>query len=578
MNKRKCMIDCCRGHQKADKVLKNANIINVFSKEIIKADIAIYEDTIVGIGSYRGNEEFDLKGKYVVPGFVDAHLHIESSMVSPCEFAKTVLPFGTTTLIADPHEIANVCGLEGIHYMLEESKDAPLDIYYMLPSCVPSTDKETSGARLDATKLSTLIDDERILGLGEMMNFPAVMSGDEGVLAKLAMIKNKKIDGHAPGLLGYDLMAYALAGVHTDHECSTFEEVLERIRLGMTVQIRKGSAADNLESIVTGLVKHGSGFEHCVFCTDDKHLDHILSEGHINSNIRESIALGVDPIEAICMATIYPAKLYNLSHKGAIAPGYQADLVILDDLKKVQVSSVMFKGEWQIKDGETLIKEGRAYRRYGTHTTISNTVKAPYITEKDLSIPIKTPQAIVIGLIDKQILTQKLTEEVPTLGGVFKANTTYSKIAVLERYTGHKNIGLGILKNFNISKGAIAQTIAHDSHNIICVGDNDKDMTLAINTLIQKQGGIVVVKEGKIGGILPLPIAGLMSTLSATQVTKELNTLIQMAYGLGINSQIDPFLTLAFMALPVIPEIKMTDKGIFDVGQFKHISIEVPSK
>lgn len=568
-------LDVCRKLQKADKVLKNARIINVFTKEIIEGDLAICDSRIIGIGTYSGIEEIDLQGKYVVPGFIDSHLHIESSMISPCEFARTVIPFGTTTLIADPHEIANVSGLLGIEYMLKASEDAPLSIYYMLPSCVPATDMESSGAILDADKIKQLMDHPRVLGLGEMMNYPGVILGDPGVLAKIEVAKGKVVDGHAPYLKGDDLVAYAFAGIQTDHECSAMEEVLERLRLGMVVQIRKGSAANNLNDIVSELVKTHLPLDHCVFCTDDKHLEHIFEDGHINSNIRESISLGIDPIEAICMATLYPARIYNLYHKGALATGYDADLVVLNSLDQVEVDRVMVGGNWQYDSSDlTPMANTSNEQRYNGNTTILNTVHCDFVSEEDLRIPLTQPKAHIIGLIDQQILTRKLIEEVPVAAGYFKANQTYSKIAVFERHHRTGNKSVAILKNFNIKGGAIAQTIAHDSHNIVCVGDNDQDMVLAINTLIKKQGGIVLVSNGEVMDHLNLPIGGLISTLNAVQVTNKLKEMLAVAKTFEINPNIDPFLTLAFLALPVIPDIKITDRGLFDVSAFKHIPVE----
>jgi adenine deaminase len=427
---------------------------------------------------------------------------------------------------------------------------------------------------LDAAKLKELIEDPRVLGLGEVMNVPAVLFGQDDMLQKLDLFKDKIIDGHGPDLLGKDLMAYRLAGIDTDHECSTFEEALERIRIGMYVQIRKGSAANNLAPIVKGLIAHNTPLDRCVFCTDDKHLEHILKDGHINSNVRESIALGIDPIDALCMASYYPAKLYGLKKMGALAPGYKANLIVFDDLQTIEPLHVMVNGVFVSKDKTLMIEDKTSYKRYTTDAKIMRTVKAPLTKEEDFTISLQKNKAHVIGLVDGQILTHKLVEEVPTKEGKFIPNQTYSKIAVVERYTGKKQIGLGILKGFGIKNGAIAQTIAHDSHNIVCVGDQDQDMTLAVNTLIEKQGGIVLVQEGVVVASLSLPIGGLMSTLTASQVTKELDDLLKRAYALDINPGIDPFLTLAFMALPVIPSLKITDQGLFDVGAFKHIAIE----
>ncbi|MEG0086328.1 MAG: adenine deaminase [Niameybacter sp.] len=569
-------LDVCRKLQKADLVLKHAKILNVFTKEWIEGDLAICDGRIIGMGSYSGEVEQDLKGKYIVPGFIDSHIHIESSMISPYAFSHTVLPFGTTTLIADPHEIANVSGLNGIHYMLKESENLSVSLYYMLPSCVPATPMESSGAILEAEDLQTLMDHPRILGLGEMMNFPGVLFGDPNVHAKLKVAGDKVIDGHAPGLKGDDLVAYAFSGIQTDHECSEIEEVLERLRLGMTVQIRKGSAANNLHAIVSELVKTHLPLDNCVFCTDDKHIEHIFKDGHINSNIRESIALGIDPIEAYCMASYYPARVYQLKKKGALAPGYDADLIVMNDIESAAPTHVMTNGKWQYIQGQPveISTASNLERRYEEIPGIFNSVNCDPITANDLDIPLEGNEVYVMGLIDFQILTKKLVCQVPTSDGKFQADHTYSKLAVFERHhrTGQK--GLAIIKNFNIYNGAIAQTIAHDSHNIVCVGDNDQDMVLAVNTLIEKQGGIVIVSNGKVMEHLNLPIAGLMSHLSAEQVTHKLSDLLEVAKTLEINSNIDPFLTLAFMALPVIPELKLTDRGLFDVSTFKHIGIQ----
>ncbi len=571
----KTYLDVCRRLEKADIVLKNASIINVFTKEVIKGDLAIKGNKIIGIGDYSGVEEIDLKGRYVAPGFIDSHIHIESSMLLPSEFAKVVLPFGTTTLIADPHEIANVSGLDGVRYMLEKSEESPVHIYYMLPSCVPATMMESSGAILEAAELKTLINHPQVLGLGEVMNYPGVILGDTKVLAKLEAFDGKIIDGHAPGVSGYDLTAYAFAGIQTDHECSTIEEARQRIRLGMTVQIRKGSAANNLKPIVSGLVEEGLPLQSCIFCTDDKHLEHIMEEGHIDSNIRESIQLGIPPIEAICMATLYAAKTYHLQHKGAIAPGYDADLVIFDTLEDIRVTQVMCNGDWVYDQAQPHEPNTTSVPfRYDADTKMLNTIACDHVTAQDLAIPLTHPYVHVIALLPHEILTQKVIEAVPLKEGFFEPNTTYSKLAVIERHHRTGRCGLGITKHFNIKGGAIAQTIAHDSHNIICIGDNDQDMALAINTLITKQGGIVIVRNGEVIEDLNLPIAGLMSTLSAKQVVAKLKRLLACAAELGINTEIDPFLTLAFLALPVIPEIKMTDQGLFDVSAFKHIPVQ----
>lgn len=553
--------------EKADLVIKNANIVNVFTKEIIKADIAICMDQIVGIGNYSGTNEIDAQDKYVCPGLIDSHVHIESTMVTPSEFAKAVLPHGTTTIIADPHEIANVCGINGINFMLNQSKSLPLNVYFMMPSCVPSTPFENNGADLSAELMGTLLSNDRILGLGEVMDYPSVINGREEMLKKIDLFDDKIIDGHSPNLSGKELNAYRAAGIITNHECSTIEEVIEHLRLGMYLQIREGSAAKNLENIVKGLLKNNVALNRCVFCTDDKHLEDIRKDGHISYNVKKAIACGVDPIEAICMATINTAQCYRLKRLGAIAPGYSADLIILNDLENFEIDKVLYRGKSVFEKGALCANITSEIE----DRNVFNTVRIPNIDTKDLQIKLDTDSATIIGLTSNELVTKKETAKVKVIDGAFCPNECFSKIAVIERHKATKNIGLGIVSNFNIRNGAIASTVAHDSHNLIVIGDNDEDMILAIEELKRVNGGYTVVSNGKVMGTLELPIAGLMSDNTARYVEDTLKKMIQEALKLGINKEIDPFITLSFLALPVIPEIRITDQGLFDVTQFKFI-------
>lgn len=553
--------------EKADLVIKNANIINVFTKEMVEGDIAICMDQIVGIGNYSGINEIDAKGKYVCPGLIDSHVHIESTMVTPSEFAKAVLPHGTTTIIADPHEIANVCGINGIHFMLNQSKSLPLNVYFMMPSCVPSTPFENNGAVLSAELIEPLLSSERILGLGEVMDYPSVVSGSEEMLKKIDLFDDKIIDGHSPNLTGEALNAYRVAGIMTDHECTTIDEVIEHLRLGMYLQIREGSAARNLENIIKGMLRKNMGFNRCIFCTDDKHLEDIKKEGHISYNIKKAIACGVDPIEAICMATINTAQCYRLKRLGAIAPGYSADLIILDSLDEFNINKVLYRGDIVYENNKLCTEISLKIE----DRNVFNTVRIPNISIEDLRISLEKNTATVIGLTSNELITKKETAEVKVINGAFVQDEQFSKVAVIERHKSTKNIGLGIVSNFNIKNGAIASTVAHDSHNLIVVGDNDEDMLIAIEELKRVNGGYTIVSRGKVVGTLELPVAGIMSNSTAEYVENTLNSMLEEAFKLGINNEIDPFITLSFLALPVIPEIRITDQGLFDVSKFEFI-------
>ena len=562
-------IKIANGEKKAPLVLKNANIINVFTNEIIPGDVALYNGKIVGIGEYSGEKEIDLEGKYLSPSFIDGHVHIESSMVSPGQFSKAIVPRGVTTIIADPHEIANVAGLEGIKYILDSSENLPLDVYIMLPSCVPSTPFENSGAILNAEDLEKLIDHPRVLGLGEMMNYPGVVNGDKEVLKKLTMFKEHIIDGHGPLLKDKELNAYVGAGIVTEHECSTLEEMKDRLRLGMYIHIREGSAAKNLGELIQGVNK--DNLRRCIFCTDDKHPSDLLADGSIDHNIRLAIKNGIDPIDCIKMASLNAAECYGLRWRGAIAPNYYADMVVIDNLEDFNILEVYKEGKLVAKDNKPLFNLEEI-----DSSSMMNSVNIEKITEKDLEIKLEGSKVNVIKLLPHSLITEKVIREVELENGVFKPQKDILKVAVVERHNKTGNIGLGLVEGFGLKNGAIASTVAHDSHNIIVIGDNDRDMVMAIYELEKVGGGITIVSNGEILDTLALEIAGLMSQKPLGEVNEKLNGMLDTSYEkLGINREHEPFMTLSFIALPVIPDIKLTDMGLFHVGEFRFIDLSV---
>lgn len=561
-----------KGEIKSDLVLKNGKVINVFTNEILEEDIAISDGKIIGVGkNYHGKEEIDLKGKYISPSFIDGHVHIESSMVGPKEFAKAIVPRGVTTIIADPHEIGNVKGIEGIEYILKESEELELDVFVMLPSCVPATPFENSGAKLLADDYKDLINHERVLGLGEMMNFPGILSGDKDVMDKILLAKNenKIVDGHGPGLNEKELNAYVVSGIDTEHECSTKEEMLERLRRGMYILIREGSAARNLKDLIGTVNK--DNIRRCIFCTDDKHPSDFVEEGSIDHNIRKAISLGLDPIDSIKMASLNAAECYGLKDRGAIAPGYKADLVVIDDLKDFNILKVF-------KNGKLVGENLKAKFETENNNDISNMLNSVNINNiklDDLEIELKNKKVNVIKLIPNNLVTEKVEREVKTKDGKFIPSDDYLKLVVIERHNKTGNIGLGIMEGFGIKNGAIGLTVAHDSHNIIVAGDNDEDILKSIKKLEEIGGGLVVVSKGDIIGFLPLEIAGIMSNKSLKELIVELDKMIELGKSLGVKDGYDPFMTLSFMALPVIPSIKLTDMGLFDVDEFKFIELEI---
>ena len=553
-------------------LLKNCKVVNVFTQKINEGDLAIDSGKIVGMGEYEAENIIDMEGKYVAPGLIDSHQHMESSLVTPRELAKVIVPRGTTTIIADPHEIANVCGLKGIEYMMSETEDIPLNVFFMMPSCVPATQFEKGGAILEAKDIAPLMSHDRVLGLGELMDYPAVIEGREDVIDKVLLADRKMIDGHGPLLTGKPLNAYRMTGVKTDHECTNLKEMEEKLDLGMYISIREGTAARDLENLIQGV--NEKNLRRVMFCTDDKHPGDILLEGHIDHNIRKAIQLGIKPIQAIQMATLNPAECYQLRDIGAIAPGYDADLIVLDDLEDFKVTQVYKKGILVADHGKALFD-----LKTEVDLAVVDTVRVGTITEKDLQIKLKSDIARVIRMNPKSLLTNKVNRKVSVdASGHFIYNPYIDilKMAVIDRYGSSQSIGLGLIENFNLQGGAIGTTIAHDSHNLIVVGDNDKDMILVIETIKEMQGGVVVVSNGNIVKKLPLPVAGLMSTLPMEDVAAILEEMTQYIYQeMNGNPEVDPLMSLSFLALPVIPEIKLTDKGLFDVNKMCFISVDV---
>lgn len=557
-----------RGIERPDLVFKNAKIIDVFSNKIIQGDIAVSDGIILGVGTYNGKKEIDLKDKFVSPTLIDAHVHIESSMVGPSELSKILILNGVSTIIADPHEIANVLGIKGIKYLIEESEHLPVDIRIMLPSCVPATFFENSGATLNFNELKEFKDHEKVLGLGEMMNYVGVLNCDQGVMDKIVGFQDKIIDGHAPGVVDKELNAYSLAGIKTDHECSTIDEMNDRISRGMIVQIRQGTSAKNAEALTKGINKNN--MSSIVFCSDDKHPKDLLTKGSINENIKIAIKNGVDPIDAIKISSINAAKCYNLKNKGAIAPGYEASFIILDNLEEFSIDKVYIKGK-QYTDRKKLLVN---FDNKDTKDSFYK-MKVHNYNIDDFEINLESDLANVIGINPNELLTEKLIEKVKVVNGIFVADEVYQKLIVIERHKGLNSIGKGIIKGFGIKNGALASTIAHDSHNIIIVGDNDKDMFAAMKEVVRLNGGIAVVQNEKVLASLQLEIAGLMSTDSIEETNFKLEQILEAVNNkLGLNNQnLDPILTLGFMSLPVIPKLKLTDKGLFDVTKFEFIDI-----
>jgi len=566
----KDIIKTARGQQKADLVLLNANMINVFSLEIIKTDIAILGDTIVGIGSgYVGRKEVDLNGLYVSPGFIDAHVHIESSMVEVPQFTRAVLPLGTTSVIADPHEIANVLGYEGIRFMMESSKYNPLNVFFTLSSCVPSTSLETAGSELRAFDIFPFLREKWVVGLAEMMNYPGVLNADPDVLDKLKIVNGKRIDGHAPGLSGADLNAYIAAGVQSDHECTTVDEAREKLRLGMVIMIREGTGTKNLKALLPLVTPDNE--RRLLFCTDDRHPNDILNEGHINYMIKTAVKNGIEPARAIRMATLNTAEYFGLQKLGAVAPGKTADLVVFDDFENMNIKRVYKNGELAVLDGVPVYEPPTRAK-----VAVRSSVNIRWLEGDEFKIPAKGKRARVVGIVPDQIVTESLEFDVKTQDGLVLSDVERDilRFYVVERHRASGNIGKGLIKGFGLQSGALATTIAHDSHNIIVVGVSDQDIFKAVSTINKLGGGIVVANEGKVLDAIELPIAGLMSNKPLEFVSTRMSELIAAVHSLGVTLK-DPVMTLSFMALPVIPSLKLTDCGLVDVGAFEHVGLFV---
>lgn len=568
-------ISVASGRELADTVIKNGKIIDVFNGEIIDGDIAIVEGYIVGIGKFEGKNVVDANGRYVSPAFIDGHVHIESSMVTPTEFAKVSLLHGVTTVVADPHEIANVLGVDGIQYMLDSSKNLPFDFYFMLPSCVPATEFEHSGAILKAEDLKPFYKEPRVLGLAEVMNYPAVHYTEPDMLDKIMEAKNsgKKIDGHAAGLSANDINVYMAAGIRTDHESTTAAQAKERLSRGMYLMIREGTVAKDLQQLIPIVNERNS--RRCLFVTDDKHLDDLIRDGSIDHNIRLAIQSGIHPITAIQMATINAAECFGIEDKGAIAPGYKADFLLLDDLNTIKITDVYKEGEVFVKNG-ILVKE-LIFNHVKETNRLRNSVRFHDLTEEHLHIHVKNSKANIIEIIPNSLVTRHIIEKVDICErGRFQSsiNNDLLKLAVIERHHLTKNIGLGIVKGLGLKSGAIATTVAHDSHNLIIAGTNDFDILVAAKAIKEMQGGLIVVNKGNVIASLELSIAGLMSDRPYLEVATSLKNIHLALETLGANKDFNPFLTLSFLSLPVIPELKLTDIGLFQVSKFEHISIE----
>ena len=572
----KHILDVATARQEADLCITGAHILDVYNKEWFSSDLLIADGLICAYakpGKGRAKEVVDAKGKYLLPGFIDAHVHIESSHSTPEEFSNLVVPCGTTTVVADPHELCNVTGLAGLDYMLEATENTALQAFFMVPSCVPSTEFENSGAVLHAPEIAQRIAHPRVLGLGEMMDYPGVIAGSDLVLDKIMEARKvgKITDGHSPAISDSDLDAYASTGIKTDHECETAQELQSRVRRGMYVMLREGSACKNVLGLLGGVTRANS--RRCLFCTDDRQPKSILEDGHINNNVRISVADGLDAIEAICMATVNSSECYNLNDRGAIAPGRRADLVLCNDLKDFSMSRVYIGGELVAQDGR-MLKVASSHH----DDKVSPKMQVKDFSLSRLSLPLKSSPVRIIDTIAGGVVTGAGEAEVSVVDGkwVHDPSVDIIKLAVIERHTGTGNVGVALIRGFGLKGGAIVSSVGHDSHNIIVAGDNDTDMVVAVEYLISIGGGMALVKEGKVLASLPMPIGGLMSDRPGSEVAKALDTLHEVGQqSFGIKADMDAFTTLSFMALPVIPAYKLTDVGLFDVRSFSFVPLEL---
>ncbi len=560
--KKQRIIEVAAGREKADLVLKNATYVNVFSNELCRDDIAVAEGLIVGLGAYEGAVEVDMAGKIVCPGLIDAHIHLESALVSPKEFARAVLPHGTTTVICDPHEITNIMGTDGIDYMLQATEGLPVDVRFMIPSCVPATPMDEAGANLDYRAIDSFFEHPRVQGLAEMMNYPGVIGGDADTVAKIvaSQAHHKKIDGHAPDLKGKDLDAYIAAGVYSDHECHDPDDALAKLRRGQFIMIREGTAARNLDALMPLLCD--KYYDRCMFCTDDKHPSDLLEKGHIDYIVRRAIALGANPIMAVQVACHHAARYFLLNNRGAIAPGYLADFAVVNNLREFQVETVYKKGQLVYENGQVADFPEPVVEPY-LRDRAHNTFHVARLTAQDFAD--SRPRA-VIGMVAGEITTTD-----SGYAAQVDPDRDILKIAVVERHKNTHHIGIGYLQGYGLKRGAVATSVSHDSHNIIVVGVSDQDMAFAVNHIVENRGGITVVEQGRILGDLPLKIAGIMSEDTLIHVNEKLEAAKAAAHSLGVSQGIDPFMTLSFMALPVIPTLRLTTRGILDVTKQQYI-------
>jgi adenine deaminase len=562
-------LEAARGDRPVDLLFRGGKVVNVFTGELASTSVAVFDGVVVGFGERQANEVVELDGGILSPGFIDGHFHLESSLLIPAEFARAVLPHGTTTVVADPHEIANVAGIAGVQFMLEASEDIGLEVFYMAPSCVPSTHLETAGAELSANDIEKLAQHPRVLGLAEVMNFPGVIMGDEAMLDKLERFRDKTIDGHSPGLSGAQLDAYLCGGIGSDHECTRLEEAREKLGKGMHIMLREGSQARDLEALaplVTAQTK-----QRCMLVSDDCHPEDLLEQGHMNRVLKRAMELSIDPITAIQLASLNPARYFGLRTLGAIAPGYQADMVLLNSLQPLQIGRVYKKGKLVAEDGKCLLAKKPVAEKV---QLISMNLEE--LKEEDLRLQAQGSEMRAIRAVPNTLITE---EEIVTVAdrqgqAVSDANRDLLKIAVIERHQGSGRKGFGFVRGLGLRKGALASTVAHDSHNLIVVGVSDSDMVIAANTLRELGGGLVVVSDGQVQAQLPLPVAGLMTAASLEQVVAWKKEINQAALELGTTLE-HPFMALSFLALPVIPKLKLTDQGLVDVESFTHVPLFV---
>ncbi|MGM9951242.1 MAG: adenine deaminase [Lysinibacillus sp.] len=572
----KDLIAISQHREPADFILRNALVADVFSLTWRKADVVVADGQIVAVdpyGRYTAKQEEDAAGRYVIPGLLDAHIHIESSMLTPEQFSRILLPHGVTAVVTDPHEIANVAGTEGLQYMLDAAKEAELDIYYMLPSSVPATAFEHAGAVLTAEDLAPFIGEERVLGIAEVMDYPSVLAGEEGMLEKIQLGHDHQmiVDGHGAGLSTTQITGYRAAGIHTDHECINAEEALDRVEQGMYVLIREGTAAKNLKDVLPAVNTHNA--RRFAFCTDDKHLDEIIQEGTINHAAALAIQEGMEPLQAIQLATLNAAECYRLYNRGALAPGYIADFVMLEELETMKPAAVWKNGR-KVAESGMMLTESPV--KVEVPDRILQSVRLPELSAADLALPMKGTKANIIEVIPNQIVTKKLLADVDVVDGYFRPNVDkdYLKIAVFERHNLLRTKSIAIVHGLGLQAGAVATTIAHDSHNAIVVGTNDEDMLTALRALEQMNGGLVVAEAGKVLAQMALPVGGIMTNVEAQQAEQQLHEVHKALHNIHPTCHFHLFLTLSFLSLPVIPALKLTDTGLFDVEAFQHIPVD----